>query len=337
MKNKILLIIIGVIACLIFVIGGLFVYKKVNVVYTVIYNDMYIPGSKSEILVYSDRVKIITTQYCSAIDCDDSTEVEIFDYSKKNLEKLIKFISDNFSGNYIEINRDELTDKQQEVIQSILLGEYFFESTVEDYKYKILYSENNNSSYNIYFKSNGSILVKRFEINDSYDIVGLKSYELAFSEESVNILNKYIEREVKNKENNVINKNGTLRKDEKNIFECIIKNDDSYLNDNTNVKLSYTILFTGVNCLTPVLYLYDDNTFEYFDKFTSSGNLLIPKTGTYDYDIKKLFNNSGKNDDVYYTIRNFDDEDYVISSGNIDLMNFLNSLGVSLNKCLSQQ
>ena len=41
-------------------------------------------------------------------------------------------------------------------------------------------------------------------------------------------------------------------------------------------KLTYTITFNGLNCQTPVLYLYSDNTYEYYYTFSANGEPLIP-------------------------------------------------------------
>ena len=147
-----------------------------NVFYNITYYDDSIPGAKYEISIQDNGVEIITTHFCSAVNCNPKTETETFNYSKENLEKLKTFINNNFSQNYIELNENELTERQKEVIQGLLLGEYFFETSVEDYKYKIEYSKNDNLSYDIYFKNDNSILVKKLKINSDYDIVDVNTY-----------------------------------------------------------------------------------------------------------------------------------------------------------------
>ena len=82
----------------------------------------------------------------------------------------------------IELHPNELTDKQKEVIQGLLLGENFFEISVEEYKYKIQYSESDNLSYYIYIKNDNSIIVKKVKINDNYDSTNVNTYSLNFSQ-----------------------------------------------------------------------------------------------------------------------------------------------------------
>lgn len=54
-------------------------------------------------------------------------------------------------------------------------------------------------------------------------------------------------------------------------------------NSNTNKQQLYTITYNGLNCPTPSLILYDDNTYEYYHTFTTNGKPPTPKTGTLRY------------------------------------------------------
>ena len=232
-NKRLLILMIGIV---IVIIGGFIPYIKYSktenvILHTLIYDDMGEPGSKSEIKIYNDKVEITTTHFCSAIDCSSKTEKEIFNYSKENIEKLKTFINNNFSNNYIELNDNELTDRQKEVIQGILLGEYFFETNVEEYKYKIEYSKNDSLTYDIYFKNDNSILVKKLKINSDYDIVSVNTYSLNFSQKNKSLLFDYVKKEVKKENDNIIYKYSTLQKDEINIFNSIIENNETYLNN----------------------------------------------------------------------------------------------------------
>ncbi|MDY4996705.1 MAG: hypothetical protein SO108_03255 [Bacilli bacterium] len=312
------------------------------ILYEIIYYDESIPGSKYDISVQkNNKVEITTTHFCSAIDCEPTTEKEIFNYSKNNLEKLKIFINNNFSNNYVEVHESKLTDRQKEVIHALLQGEYFFEKNVEEYKYKIEYSKNDSLSYDIYFKNDNSILVKKLKINSDYDIVSVDTYALNFSQKNKAKLNDYIEKEVKKENKNVIYKYSTLQKDEINIFNSIVKNNESYLNNIENeVKLAYTISYSGMNCPTPTLYLYNDNTYKYYYTFSTDNEKLISKTGTYNYDIKKIINNIDKyeeNNFGTYSIKEENGKNYTTYNTNTELQELLTSLGITLEKCLKSQ
>ena len=105
-------------------------------------------------------------------------------------------------------------------------------------------------------------------------------------------------------------------------------------------KLTYTITFNGLNCQTPVLYLYSDNTYEYYYTFSANGEPLIPKTGTYNYDITKIINNINKykeNNTGTYYIKDNNDNNYQTYNTNIELQEFLKSINITLEKCLEEQ
>lgn len=347
-KKKPLLIITIVIVSFIgigIILSTCFKFKiptSFTILYEIIYYDESIPGSKYDISVQkNNKVEITTTHFCSAIDCEPTTEKEIFNYSKDNLEKLKIFINNNFSNNYVEVHESKLTDRQKEVIHALLQGEYFFEKNVEEYKYKIEYSKNDSLSYDIYFKNDNSILVKKLKINSDYDIVSVDTYALNFSQKNKAKLNDYIEKEVKKENKNVIYKYSTLQKDEINIFNSIVKNNESYLNNIENeVKLAYTISYSGMNCPTPTLYLYNDNTYKYYYTFSTDNEKLISKTGTYNYDIKKIINNIDKyeeNNFGTYSIKEENGKNYTTYNTNTELQELLTSLGITLEKCLKSQ
>ena len=313
-----------------------------NVFYNITYYDDLTPGSKYEISVQDNGVEITKTSFCSYVNCSPKTEKEIFNYSKENIEKLKTFINNNFSNNYyIELNDNELTERQKEVIQGLLLGEYFFETNVEEYKYKIEYSKNDSLTYDIYFKNDNSILVKKLKINSDYDIVSVNTYSLNFSQKNKNILFDYVEKEVKKENNNIIYKYSTLQKDEINIFNSITENNEAYLNNiESKAKLTYTISYNGINCPTPTLYLYSDNTYEYYYTFDTDNEKLIPKTGTYNYDITKIINNIDKYEENSfgpYSIKEENGKNYTTYNTHPELQELLTSIDITLEKCLEQQ
>lgn len=346
-KNPLLIIAIVIVAFIgIGIISTFFNFNtpqlSTNVFYNITYSDDLTPGSKYEISVQDNGVEITKTSFCSAVNCSPKTEKEIFNYSKENIEKLKTFINNNFSNNYyIKLNDNELTERQKEVIQGLLLGEYFFETNVEEYKYKIEYSKNDSLTYDIYFKNDNSILVKKLKINSDYDIVSVNTYSLNFSQKNKNILFDYVEKKVKKENNNIIYKYSTLQKDEINIFNSITKNNEAYLNNiASEAKLTYTISYNGIKCPTPTLYLYSDNTYEYYYTFGTDNEKLIPKTGTYNYDITKIINNIDKYEENSfgpYSIKEENGKNYTTYNTNTELQELLKSLDITLEKCLEQQ
>lgn len=344
-KSKLPIILIVVIVILIGV--GLVLFFPLNLknkivgttLYKIVYYDDGVPGSKYDISIFdNNKIEIVQTSYCSALDCDSTTTTENFKYSKSNFENLKTFINNNFSKEQIELHPNELNDKQKEVIQGLLLGENFFEISVEEYKYKILYEESDNLSYYIYIKNDNSIIVKKVKINDGFDITNVNTYSLDFSQKSKTILTDYFLKELKKdrNKNNVIYKNSLLRKDEINIFNSITKNDESYLNSAENVKLSYTISYEGIDCDTPKLYLYSDNSFEYNTFAINESNNLIFKTGTYNYDVKKIIDNKDKYEENPYPYSIIDENGnkYFIYNTNNELKELLETLNIELETCL---
>ncbi len=203
-NNKTLKIIIIAILLLIILTTPVIMYftKKKNVtedkniIYEIYYYDGSIPGTNRDIKIYKDKVKIDITYGCSFVDCKPTTEEITQNFSKENINKLKKFVKTNFStklnGNKVVINDGvrQLTWYQSDVIYSLENGESSFEQCVEEYKYKIEYTESENTYYRIYFKDNKSILVKKISNNN------IDTYKINFSEKNLDKLNNYIKEKV---------------------------------------------------------------------------------------------------------------------------------------------
>lgn len=340
--NKRIKIIISILIIGIILLGGIIYKLKFNdmsvIGYSIVYFDDMDPGSKSNIKISKNEVEIITTTSCSALDCDTKHQKEVFNYSNVNIEKLINFIDNNFSTNNVEVHDDELTDYQKDVIQGLLLNEYFFEINVEEYKYKVEYRKNDNEVYYIYLKNDSSILVKKATINNNYEFFGVDTYSLDFSSEKLKIIGDYIKKEADYKKTNILYKSAFLKKDEVNIFNSIVNRNESYLtNIEKEAKLIYTISYNGINCQTPLLYLYSDNTYEYYDRISFGTEVEKPKIGVYYYDINKIIKNIDKyekNSAGPYYIKEAYGKTYVTYDTNIDLQDFLKSLNIELTKCV---
>lgn len=134
------------------------------------------------------------------------------------------------------------------------------------------------------------------------------------------------------------------------LFLAILICSYLYSNKPSKAQLLYTISFNGINCPTPILYLYDDNTYEYYYTFEVGNNTPRPKTGTYNYDITKIIDNNNNNNNEeevssespwltigpYYTIKDNSGNEYDIYSSNDELQQLLKQLNVKLSVCLEQ-
>ena len=349
--NKTLYLIVGLVVLFLGAGFGIYYYSKdimekpKPVVNPSLYHftvyDRYIPGSKNDITVYEDSVKVITTHFCSTINCiPDVDKPKILTYSKDNMAKLRDYIDKSSlfkdSNNQTEIDLDQLNSRDESIIQSIYLGQYFFELAVEDYQYRIEYQKTDDTSYDIYLKADKSIIVKKSYVNSDYDIDKIDTYALAFSKEKINFIFDYVQNE-KLENNSILYKFSFLRKDEADIYDSIVNNDESLLKLENRVALLYVIYYDGIDCPTPRLYLYSDKTYFFSEnKYVDDINKYI----SYDYDFNKIINNldkykSGVPLDYYRIESSVDGKIYTTNSSNVELMSFLKSLGVNLVQCAS--
>lgn len=299
-----------------------------------IYYDETVPGFKYEIFIYDDKIKYVETLLCSVDDCVEETRNAEENYSKDNIQSLESFIKENNLSKK-EVYYSALSDYEKDVISAILMGQNYFELAYPKYDYKLIYSDNEENEYNFYVKDN-DITVKK-ALLEGYDINKIETYNINFSKENMEFLVSYIKDLAQNKEDNTVYRSGSVYKNEEKIFNSLTFNDESYLQDKvSNVSLVYEITYDGMNCLTPILRLYSDNTYEYYDTFSLEDNLTF-KTGTYDYDLDNLI----KNIDNYeedplgpYYIKDKSGKTYVTYSTNTELNDLLSTLGLSLTKCL---
>ncbi|MBR4262315.1 MAG: hypothetical protein IKQ35_03015 [Bacilli bacterium] len=337
-KPKLLIIIIGVVFIIIGIILHFLVFKDKSVYYKITYDDNSAPGSQSIIEVYNDRIDISTTHYCSAKNCSPTKENKTLKYNKEIMDKLIKYLKNNYKKNDIKVNREDLMNDGINPIEYLMLGEKWLELSLEDYEYLIEYHENNTYGYYIYFKDDNSIVVKKAKINDKYDIVNIDTYNLDFKKEKIKLLYKYVENESKTNKTKYIIKSSILLKNETNIFKSIVEKDEKYLTEEE--ELVYIISYSGVNCPTPILYLYNDNTYEYYYTFATGYQKPTPKIGNYNYDINKIIKNIDKykeDPSGIYNINELNGKTYKTYSTNAELKEFLNSIDVKLEECTEQQ
>lgn len=300
----------------------------------------YKEDSRYDIKFRQKILKIVKYEKCEECDEEEFKEKE-YHYSEENIKKLDEFILNNLNiKNNKEIYENELDYYEKKVLDSILLGEKFFEINVEKYQYKLDYRKNKNIGYVFYFKDNKKIIGKKLKINDDYNIVDIHTYEINFSEKNTDLIYEYMEELSKEEESKSIYKT-SIYKDEEAIINSLINNDELYMLNSSNIKLLYEFSYEGLNCMTPILRLYDNNTYEYYYTYTTNEQKeLIPKVGSYNYDVKNIINNIDKyerNKYGMYIIEDNLNNEYITYSSNKELKEFLESINVKLSTCLEEQ
>lgn len=94
-----------------------------------------------------------------------------------------------------------------------------------------------------------------------------------------------------------------------------------------------------LNCPTPLLKLYSDNTYEYHYTYNTDGNILIPKSGTYNYDISLILDSVDKYPELDtgpYVLTDESGVKYSVYDNNLELTDLLSEIGLNLDQCLEQ-
>ena len=336
MENKKTIITIAVILAVLIlsvVVMGIISNKK-EYKYNFVYHDEFIPGSTYYIYVYNDRIEVTEEMGCSAVDCDNTTEKTTLNYSKENIEKLGKFLDSISYTDGMELYRDTLDERTKEIITCLLLDEKLYELAIEEYNYKYELYHSDKESYALYVKDDNSVLVKKITNtgDDNESKYSIDTYKINFSDEHMEIIRDFIKNSGTTKYNN---------ESYKNIIKSIIENNEDYLKDiDTSVTLIYIISYDGLNCLTPSLYFYSDNTYEYYYTFSTNGETIVPKKGTYNYDLDKLYERASSYEESPtgpYYITNKDDSSVTTYDTNTELKELLSSINISLEQCLVNQ
>ena len=92
-----------------------------------------------------------------------------------------------------------------------------------------------------------------------------------------------------------------------------------------------------INCPTPLLKLYSDNTYLFYDTYSDEDGIFTPKRGVYNYDINLLLGSIDKYpvlESGPYVLTDKLGVEYVVFENNMELQTLVSELGVNLNKCL---
>ena len=258
---------------------------------------------------------------CKGPDCSENTNKEIT-YSDDNINKLNEFIKNNFKDDTsIKLNEEDLETKQIEILNSIVNDEKSFELAIMDCELSSTYTIKKNEMYKVCLRKDNSILVKKVLTSSIIDIVD--SYTLDFKEENKEIIRNFIERG---------NYNYGLS-DIENIYQSIINKDESYLSKvSSKAKVMYTIADVSQDCSTPVLYIYEDKSYELID------NESIKGSGKINYDLTEFSESVSvfdENSDNTYLIRH-GNEVYRVNSANEQMNMLLNNLNINLKSCIKE-
>lgn len=265
--------------------------------YTIRYEEDYEPGSSTTYYLHKDgSIEYTHTRYCTAKDCQSvTTELKELEFSKENLKLTYEFFL-----SLIEEKKENVIYKSQ--IKDDKTNSMFFyiqdqredliplELSKYDYKLELL---KGNNFHLIYLKDN-KIDVANL-IYENYDLVDIKTHTLDFK--NTKIVKDFIKEQFdKNETFKNIYYTGYSYKD-KLIIDAIIENKEEYLNNINEAKeLLYTLTYTGMNCPTPTLDIYNDKSYDYNYTYTTDGSEPTPIKGTYEYDINKLLKTTDYNE-----------------------------------------
>lgn len=201
--------------------------------YNLEYIETLYPGIKHDLILKKDG----DIEVSSIIKSDVSVEVEPFitkiDFSEKNTINVKKFILSYFEDSMSEATVSGAAihaTKEQFLLESIVYNcEKCFELEYNKYENKIHYVLNKNRHY-IYLLEDNKIMLATTSYDEKYNIMGLKSYEIDFSEKTNNDIVKLFEelfKDKKEKEQYVDSQ--LITKEQNDILLAIVNLNENYL------------------------------------------------------------------------------------------------------------
>ena len=92
-----------------------------------------------------------------------------------------------------------------------------------------------------------------------------------------------------------------------------------------------------LNCPTPLLKLYSDKTYLFYDTYGDEDSIFTPKRGSYNYDVNLILESIWKYPEFEmgsYVLTDDFGVKYSIYENNIELQTLISEIGINLNKCL---
>ncbi len=346
MKNKkYIWIILGILLVVLLSAGLFFFLNKENKGeetvlknYRLTFYDDSIPGGKYDIeLDKEENIRVTETSFCSAIDCSQSTPKEVsIDLTGENKKYVVTFIKSFFEGTEkteLEIYQQDLTEIQLQTLMLLLENrDDLFSLVSEPYDLMISY-DNGNKSFFVY-KNKDNIKVKRINYSEDEEAKDITTYDIAFKETNQKIIVDYLEESFKNsKENYLFLDSIDISGKEQFILNSLSYNDESYLEKAD--KFTFEISTTNLKCPTVYLYVYNDNTYEFYHTF-QDGKPVDKKVGTYTKDATSILKNIetyAKEGDIIYSLKDYNGKKYTISNSNKELAEFLKDIPENLESC----
>lgn len=298
---SIVLIVLALIILLLNIISNVITYytlkqDETNYIYKITYEEDYEPGASTSYYLYTDgNIKVKSTTYCSAIDCEATTsELEDLNFDKETKKLTYHYLLSLTNGQKdTEIRHSDIynDDKKTSIFYYIKSGDSdLIKLEIDDYQYKLELSKDNN--YHLIYLKEDTITIANLYYKN-YDREKVQIHNLKFNETNTKLVKDFI---IKQFEKEEIYKNiyySNFEHKDKIILDAIISNKETLLANIENEKiLLYKLGFSGLNCLTPELHIYDDLTYEFYNTFTTDGKNPTPKKGTYNYDLNNLIASS---------------------------------------------
>lgn len=346
MKNKkYIWMVLGILLVVILFIGLFFFLNKekeeedsVPKDYKLTFYDDFTPGGKYDIeLDKEENIQFTETRFCSAVDCPQSAPKEVsINLTGENKKYAVNFIKSFFVGTEkteIEIYQQDLTEIQLATLTLLLENrDDLFSLVSEPYEHMISY-DNGNKSFFVY-QNKDNVKVKRINYSEEYDAKDVTTYDITFKETNQKIIVDYLEETFKDsKENYLFLDSTTISSKVQFILNSLSYNDESYLEKMD--KFMFEISNTNLKCPTVYLYVYNDNTYEFYHTFRD-GKPVDRKVGTYTKDAASILKNIGtyeKEGDITYSLKDYNGKRYIVSNKNKELEEFLKDIPENLESC----
>lgn len=306
------------------------------------------------------------TYPCQVPPCPKSDDNYYINYSDSHMKVINDFINSFFSNqkeNTKTINREELTLEQIKILDSIVdKYEPFLDSNyypLTSSKYTIV----TDSVYRTKLYDGGSYEKIYYDI----DLEKSEVSKINYSYHAAN-LNRFSEEETFTYYTITIDED-LLAETKELIYDLLNKEDKNetnnhycyYLGDNKEIcnintvnkikellnkfdKMKRQLLFklegTQLKCPSSKLYVYNDNTYEYYYTHSSSNKEIIPKTGEYQYNINYIFDSDiaaheVSSGSVYAYTDASNKVRYLENIKTID--DFLKEININVNTCTIEQ
>jgi len=316
-KRKIIIIIV---ICILLILVGLFIFNKFKDNSSNELSEYIINYQKNDNLNLSYLISI-NKDYDITVVVNSENESQVsptlnneynFNFSDENKELLKEYLKKVFKNkktNTIKLTEKKVDKNDLKIIKSIINNNELHMYTDE---FKIIYKDRNcNMLHDLYINNEYVCSLNCHSVENTFiKLSNGEEYplEMILTEDILDI------EELK----------------EEGLRYRVIK-------EKIEKKLVFKINFGGLNCITPNLFVYDDNTYKIGYTISESETNSETIKGIYEYDVNKIIENinnyeSGKIGPYYIT--DSDGNTYTTYDTNVELKEFLNSINVNLETCM---